>query len=258
MDRNGIREDEVIDRYLSGELTMREARAFEQYCLDHPEVLKDMPIPVRLKARLSRRPHEESETGMFPAIPSSATRTAFDAAEDESDPDEERQTESRRHLGNPGRIVLIVLAAATLLAIAGAISQAMKADALTGQLDKLRNEQHALQMQAPGSVQVYRLKPTSARPQRASLSIGRPVPPQWMDLHVDVSTGKYTQFQITIDENDAGRVMQMKRLARDSNRELRLALNSSAFAPGDYLLKIDGYTWRGQLEHVGWLRLDLR
>ena len=42
--------------------------------------------------------------------------------------------------------------------------------------------------------------------------------------------------------------MQLRRIARDSNRELRLALNSSAFGPGDYLLKIDGYNWRGQTE----------
>lgn len=258
MDRNGIRDAQVIDRYLSGELTMREAREFERYCLDHPEVLKDMPIPVRLKARLSRRPHAQSETGTFPAIPSSATHAAIDATEAGFDPDEEPAASPRTYRGGAGRIVIIVLAAAMLLAIAGAISQAMKADALAGQIENLQREQQVLRMQAPGSVETHRLQPTRAKPQRASLSVGRPVPPQWMELHVDVSTGKYTQFQITIDESDAGRVMQMKRLTRDSNQELRLALNSSAFPPGDYLLKIDGYTWRGQLKHVGWLRLDLR
>ena len=63
---------------------------------------------------------------------------------------------------------------------------------------------------------------------------------------------------ITIDKVDGGRVMQLRRVARDSNRELRLALNSSAFGPGDYLLKIDGYNWRGQTEAVGWVRSSLQ
>ena len=55
MDRKYIEAEHIVDRYLSGDLTVREAREFEQYCHDHPEALKSMPIPVRLKARLSRR-----------------------------------------------------------------------------------------------------------------------------------------------------------------------------------------------------------
>ncbi len=79
-----------------------------------------------------------------------------------------------------------------------------------------------------------------------------------LDLYIDVSEGKYNQFMITIDKVDGGRVMQLRRVARDSNRELRLALNSSAFGPGDYLVKVDGYNWRGQTEEVGWLRIGLQ
>jgi hypothetical protein len=65
-------------------------------------------------------------------------------------------------------------------------------------------------------------------------------------------------FQITIDKVDEGRLLQLHRVARDSNRELRFKLNSSAFGPGDYLLKFEGYNWRGDLEDIGWLRLDMR
>jgi hypothetical protein len=83
-------------------------------------------------------------------------------------------------------------------------------------------------------------------------------PPQWLDLYINVSEGKYTQFMIRIEKVDEGLVMQLRRVARDSNRELRLALNSSAFGPGDYLLKIDGYNWRGQTEDVGWVRISLQ
>ena len=77
MDRKYIENEHVVDRYLAGELTVREAREFEMFCLEHPDFLNQLPIPVRLKARLSRRPSEESETGIFRTIPSSATHTAL-------------------------------------------------------------------------------------------------------------------------------------------------------------------------------------
>jgi hypothetical protein len=51
--------------------------------------------------------------------------------------------------------------------------------------------------------------------------------------------------------------MQVKRIMRDSNKEIRFSLNSSAFGPGDYLVKVEGYNWRGQTEEVGWLMLGL-
>ncbi len=63
MDRKYIETEHIVDRYLSGDLTVREAREFEKYCLDHPEALKAMPIPVRLKARLSRRPRAGQRDG---------------------------------------------------------------------------------------------------------------------------------------------------------------------------------------------------
>ena len=62
MDRKYIENEHVVDRYLSGDLTVREARDFEKFCLDNPAYLQALPIPVRLKTRLSRRPVDSSET----------------------------------------------------------------------------------------------------------------------------------------------------------------------------------------------------
>ena len=39
MDRNYIEREQLVERYLAGELTVREAREFEKYLLDHPAVL---------------------------------------------------------------------------------------------------------------------------------------------------------------------------------------------------------------------------
>jgi len=47
----------------------------------------------------------------------------------------------------------------------------------------------------------------------------------------------------------------VERITPDSNRELRIALNSSAFGPGEYRMRLQGYTWRGERVDVGWVRL---
>jgi hypothetical protein len=257
MDRKYIESEHIVDRYLSGDLTVREAREFEQYCVDHPDALKAMPIPVRLKARLARRPAQDSETGVFKAIPSSATHAVAEAADEGFDADEERALSSSHGAGG-NRAVLLGLVFALIAAVAGVIAYAVQANSLSKQVRTMRREMHTTQMQAPGTAQAYHVQPVRGKPDQATLALGWLTPPQLLDLYVDVSEGKYNQFQITIDKVDSGRVMQLRRVARDSNRELRFSLNSSAFGPGAYLFKIDGYNWRGQTEEIGWLRLELQ
>ena len=258
MDRKYIENEHVVDRYLAGELTVREAREFEKYLLDHPELLNELPIPVRLKARLSKRPHEESETGIFQTIPSSATRAAVEASDEGFDYEEEKEAARRFAGGGVSRGVVYILAFVLLGAIAAAVLFAVRAGDLEKQMQVAQRETRSVQMQAPASVQAYRIQPVRTQPAQPTLQLGWLTPPQLLELHLDVSEGKFTQFQITLDKVDGGRLMQIKRLTRDSNRELRLALNSSSFGPGEYLLRLDAYNWRGQTQEYGWIRLGLQ
>ena len=260
MDRNYIESEHIVDRYLAGELTVREAREFEKYCLEHPQFLNSLPIPVRLKARLARRPMDDSETGIFQAIPSTATHAAVRAAEAGLDDDEDdaRWEAASTPRAGVGRGVLAGLALALIAALAAVIAFGVRANSLAKELREVKSNVLSTQMQAPGSVQTYRLQLSRAKPSAPTIAVGWPNPPQLMDIFVDVTEGKYTTFQVTIDKVDGGRVMQIRRIARDSNKELRFALNSSAFGPGDYLLKFDGYTWRGQPEEIGWVMLGLQ
>jgi hypothetical protein len=257
MDRKYIEAEHIVDRYLSGDLTVREAREFEQYCLDHPEALKAMPIPVRLKARLARKPAETSETGVFKAIPSSATHAALEVADEGIDVEEEERRFARAPGAGGGRTLMIGLVFALIAAIAGVIAYAVQANSLSKQIRTMERAAKATQMQAAGSTRAYKTQPVHSKPAAPTLNVGWMQPPQWMDLYIDVSEGKYNQFMITVEKIDGGLVMQMRRVARDSNRELRLTLNSSAFGPGNYLFRIDGYNWRGQTETVGWMMLGL-
>ncbi|HEY0684383.1 MAG TPA: hypothetical protein VGD45_18755 [Steroidobacter sp.] len=259
MDRKYIESEHIVDRYLSGDLTVREARDFEKFCLDHPAYLQALPIPVRLKTRLSRRPVEGSETGVFEAIPSSATRAAMEVVEDDDfDPDEAREESRRFNFGvGLNRVVIMALLVAVVAAGAAAVVFGLQASSLADQLQNASKEMTATQMQAPGSVQRYKLQMVKAKPSAPTFAPGWMNPPQLLDISIDASEGKIAQYQITIDKTDGVRVMQIKRIMRDSNKEVRFSLNSSAFGPGNYLVKVEGYNWRGQTQDVGWMMLGL-
>jgi hypothetical protein len=257
MDRTYIENEHIVDRYLSGELTVREAREFEKFCLDHPQILKAMAMPARLKARLARQPQENSETGVFQAIPSSTTHAALQAADEGFDDDEAAEWGRSAGAEKRNRMLAIGLSATLVAAVATAGVYGFRAHELKEELQQAQREKQATTMQAPASVQHYQVELQRNKPAQATVDAGFTQPPQLLELHINPGQAKYNVYQITIDKDDGTRVMQIRRIARDSNRELRVALNSSAFGPGEYLMRFDGYTWRGQTEQVGWVRLGL-
>jgi hypothetical protein len=258
MDRKYIDNEHIVDRYMSGELTVREAREFEQFCLDQPQFLSSLPIPLRVKARLSRRPVDDSDPE-FAALPSGAARAAMEVTEEGYDVDEARQEMLRSFIGDgTHRAILLGLLATALVAGGLAVMYALKASTLTEQLQGTKKELSAVQMQAPGRQQRYRIQPAKGKPTQPTVALGWLKPPELLDITIDVTEGKMTQFQITVDKTDGVRVMQIKRMMRDSNKELRLSLNSSAFGPGNYLVRIDAYNWRGQMQEYGWFMLGLQ
>jgi hypothetical protein len=85
-----------------------------------------------------------------------------------------------------------------------------------------------------------------------------PEPPELLDLYLPVAYSDFKVFAITLDKVDVGRVLDLQRVSTDSNRELRLTLNSSAFGPGEYRIRLQGYTWRGDRVDAGWVRLVVK
>jgi hypothetical protein len=86
-------------------------------------------------------------------------------------------------------------------------------------------------------------------------TIAWPEPPELLELYLPVVYSDYKVFAVTVDKVDTGRVLDLQRVSTDSNGELRLALNSSAFGPGEYRIRLQGYTWRGARVDAGWVRL---
>jgi len=258
MDRKYIENEHIVERYLAGELTVLEAREFEKFCFQHADFLKELSLPINLKARLARRPADDSEMGVFKMLPSAASRAALQAGEEGFDAEEEKFEWRRTSRSGVNRVVVAALVAGLLVAIGGVVMYARQAGALTDKVAQLQKDTKSQQMQAPGSVQTLHLQLSRAKPEQATTAIGWSQPPQLLDIYIDATEGKYNTFQITIDKVDGGRLMQLNRVARDSNRELRFKLNSSAFGPGELLFKFDGYNWRGEAQEIGWLRLDVR
>lgn len=259
MDSQYIKEQRIVDRYLAGDLTVREAREFEKFCLAHPEILNGMPIPVRLKARLSRQPLATSETGMFQTIPSSTTIAATEGrdADDGDEENDEPRRGSHVAAGGGKGLTYALLAGIALLA-GSTVYYGSSARTAGEELQRLKQSVNRTQLQAPSSVQVYKLQlDRSGVPASPTLALGWLEPAQLLEISIDTTELKYAQYQVTIQKRDDARLLVLRRVVPDSNRELRVALNSTAFGPGEYVFKVEGYTWRGQPEPAGWVSVNL-
>lgn len=141
---------------------------------------------------------------------------------------------------------LIVVAGTSLLNAARDRAAAEEAEA----------REKVLTLRAINSVRALRIAPNPRSWSTApDATITWPEPPQLLELHLPVGYTEFLTFAIVIDKVDHGRVLVVERVAPDSNKELLLSLNSSAFGPGEYRLRLQGYTWRGDRVDVGWVRL---
>ena len=142
--------------------------------------------------------------------------------------------------------------ACVVLAVAGKIA----ADRAGDRADAAAAEMQKLTLRAAASERALRIAPNprswSAAP---DATIRWPDPPQLLELYLPVAYSSYTTFAVTVDKVNHGRAMVIERMMPDSNKELRLALNSSAFGPGEYRIRIEGYDWRGNRSDAGWVRL---
>jgi hypothetical protein len=118
--------------------------------------------------------------------------------------------------------------------------------------------EQTLTLRAINSVRTLRITPNprswSAAP---DLTLAWPEPPQLLELRLAVGYSTFLAFAVIVDKVDHGRVLVAERMTPNSSKELLLSLNSSAFGPGEYRLRLQGYTWRGDRVDVGWVRLQV-
>lgn len=90
----------------------------------------------------------------------------------------------------------------------------------------------------------------------ATVGLGGGDLPERVELRIAARSNRFNVFRVAIVRDDGTEILQVDRLQRDTNGELRLALNSSLLPPGGYVLRVEGFTWRGETAPVG--RLSIR
>jgi hypothetical protein len=108
-------------------------------------------------------------------------------------------------------------------------------------------------LQAPSSTRSVRVDPRAEQ----LVTIDARGFPQRIDFSISARTDRYARFRVTLVRADGTLILHADRMARDSNNDLRLSVNTSILPGGMYLLRIDGYTRRGDLEGFAESRMQV-
>jgi hypothetical protein len=231
MDRDFIGRNQVVERYLSGRLPIKGASEFERFCREHPELLDELGIPERVNAALRLL---------------------------EASGKPEPWAEPPKPFWQKLEIVLGLLGAVLVLGAALAIVASGSAQK-TRRIAALRREAMERPLDPATSTRDIRLLPSrDGASNTPAIVIGGGSEGQLADFRIDESRSPYRLFRITIDRIDQGRVGVIDRLAKDSDGNLRIALNSTALGPGDYQLTIEGLNWQGQPQPDSWVTIGIR
>lgn len=230
MDRDFIARNQVVERYLSGRLPIKGATDFERFCREHPELLDELGIPERVNAALRLL---------------------------EASGKPEPWAEPRKSFWHKPAIPLGLIGAALVLAIGLAIVAGSSAQK-TRQIAALRQEATERPLDPATSTRDIHLLPSrDGASDSPALLIGGGET-ELVNFRIDESRSPYRLFRITIDRINQGRVGVIDHIAKDSDGNLRIALNSSALGPGDYQLTIEGLNWQGQPLPDSWVTIGIR
>jgi hypothetical protein len=231
MDRDFIARNQVIERYLSGRLPIKGATDFERFCRDHPEILDELGIPERVNAALRLL-----EAGGKP----------------------EPWAEPAKPFWQKPAIILGLLAATLVLAVALALVASGSAQK-SHRIASLQQQATQRPLLPAASTRDIRLLPSrDGASETPAIVIGGGSEGQLANFRIDESRSPYRLFRVTVDRINQGRVAIIDHLAKDSDGNLRIALNSTALGPGDYQLTIDGLTWQGLPQPDSWVTIGIR
>jgi len=230
-DAKFIEEHRLIERYLERKLPLRGARELENWCRANPDYLDALKLGERAEATLKLL--EESGRPLDLREP----RTPW--------------WKSPYAAGAGAVIVVLCLLAVWALAEKMWLLRAELEDA------QVRMQQGSLV--PPATETSVRIAPDRTPGQGlARIAVNRSAP-QLMDLRIDMSYLKATQFRLIVDKKDQGRALVLHNLLKDSNGELKLTVNTTGLSAGTYAVRIEALPSLGTANPVpsGWLSLDV-
>lgn len=230
MDREYVDKNRIVERYLAGRLSPRGVTDFERFCREHPELLDAIGLPERVNAGLRLL-----EAGGKPEPWAERPKSFWE---------------------KPALVIGLAAATFATLVVIGVLAVAFRG---RGVAIAALEERIATQPLAPATARrTIKLLPSRTGPTtRAAVYVGEGAT-QFIDLKIDVSWSKFQQFRVLIERVGQGRVALVHNLQKDSNGDLRLAFNSSALGPGQYLYTIEGLTWRGEAVGQAWITVGVQ
>lgn len=229
MDAAFIQQNQIVERYLTGKLPLKGAQDFERYCREHPETLTSLGMADRINAALRLLDASGEPEPWAQKPPAFYQKPAVFAA--------------------ACALAGTLLIATMMLAVAGG-----KKDQQIAVLGKELKEQPLLPAQSTRDIVVEPSR--NGPPGRSQATIGGNRA-ELAHFKYDVSWSSFSNFRVTVERVDQGRVAVFHNLGRDSNGHLRMALNSSALGPGDYAVTLEGLDWRGNPAPQAWARFSV-
>jgi len=229
MDRDFIVRNQIVERYLAGRLPLKGAQDFERYCREHPDLLDGIGLTERLNAALR-------------LIEAGGRAPPWEARP------------------KPWWEKLPVLLGLVGLALGLGITALVLAGKLAANQHSLSSLQRQLATRAldPAlSTRSVPMEPSRQGPPAHSLATIGGGRAELADLKINMAWAQFASFRVIIDRVDQGRVGIIYNAMRDSNGLLHLGLNSSALGPGDYLMTIQGLTWRGEPVPTAWATITI-
>lgn len=227
MDLKVIEQKQLVERYLVGRLSPPEARFFEQLIRRSPQLAEQVGLPDTLKRTMRLL----DETGT-----------------------EWRETPPR-FWHKPA--VPFGLAAGLVLALALGIGTWLAKRELAADHAALQVTAERGLLVAPTQQATVRVTPARPGERTPTVTLGSRATPTSAELRIDTSYVRGNLYKATFKRDDGTFWARLDNLLRDSNGELRLAINSGAFAAGIYDVTIESVNLRGDGEVVGRLRLRI-
>jgi len=227
MDREFIIKNQIVERYLAGRLPPKGVTDFERLIRSRPQLIEELGLPEKVNAGLR----------------------LLDAA-GIAEPWSEKP---KKFWETP--VFTMGAAGLAVAALIGCLVLGMQVSSRNATIakQKAENMERAI---APSTrkrtivVGIARNGP----PAQATLSINYG---QFAEMKVDVSWSRFSSFKVSIDRVNQGRVAVLNGIEKDSNGQLRVALNAGAFGPGDYMVAVEGLTMRRESVPVGWFRISV-
>jgi hypothetical protein len=137
------------------------------------------------------------------------------------------------------------------------MTMAGKLSARDASIAALRTRVFEQPLEPATSTRNVRLVPSRTAPSTRPAVVFGGGSTEMADMRIDMAWSKFTAFRVTIDRQDQGRVAVISYLLRDSNGDLRLALNSSALGPGTYQIAIEGLSLHSDAVAQAWITVGI-